>query len=164
MVRLMGIIGVLWLVAMGAIPAYAGPFALVQNGRPAADIMIDPKANEYAPYAAKELVAYVKKISGVELKIAKRRNPSRGVIRIGRPGGAAASHCAISAIGTPSRFSCSCRSRLSERSAASSLPRPSSNSEITSDFPPGAAHRSATFSPGCGASRNGAISVDGSCR
>ncbi|MDY5954790.1 MAG: DUF4838 domain-containing protein [Kiritimatiellia bacterium] len=89
MVRSMGIIGVLWLVAMGATPAYAGPFALVQNGRPAADIMIDPKANEYAPYAAKELVAYVKKISGVELKIAKRRNPSRGVIRIGRPGGAA---------------------------------------------------------------------------
>ncbi|MGN1360596.1 MAG: DUF4838 domain-containing protein, partial [Kiritimatiellia bacterium] len=89
MVRLMGIFGVLCLAAMGAIPAYAGPFALVRDGRPAADIMIDPKANEYAPYAAQALVDYVKKISGVELKIAKRRNPSRGVIRIGRPGGAA---------------------------------------------------------------------------
>jgi len=74
---------VMALTAFAAAAWAADPFTLVADGRAKAQIVTGDDAAETVRFAAKELQAFVAKMSGAELPIAARAAPSVPAIRLG---------------------------------------------------------------------------------
>ncbi len=72
----------------GRINPYPNPYppfyTLVENAKPSCVIVTEPDASGIEIYAAKELVEYVRKITGVELKLANRPDENLRPIYLGR--------------------------------------------------------------------------------